>query len=716
MVINRLKWKLGEPHDNIYGFAERRSVADSIASLLAEINNIPAIVVFLDLEKAFELASPTSIADKLVTRGVSGRFWTHDYLTDRKAKVKFQGQVSNIYQFENGTPQGGVLSTTLFNILMEALVSMPFHRNVTLLSYADDLALVSTGQGDRVARAQTGLDAVATVCMDLGLKISAEKSQAMAVMTPTHDRSLSIQGVCLQWVPAYQYLGVWVDQRLTFRKEVEYLKERTKTRLSVMRAITNTRAGATHRVLRLYYVQAVRSLIDYAAVGLVSLADSNKKSLETIQSHALRTILGAPRWTNVLALQNEAGLPPLSMRIEQLAATFVAKTVTSSINNPARRRLFVTLPQDHRLFKEKTWLRSMVHATQLTLHDVDLVGRGEDRQIEGYMDSPPWTTVAAATIHTTTLPCKKTQCPRYMFLARANDTFLQTGTIGARVYYTDGSVDPNTGRTAAAFVCGEERHGWRTSDHCSTLQTELVGITSALLHARQHNNTHIIVYTDSMTSLQALRRTPVRDNVRLITMTRLLLSRLKDEGKTVTLAWIPSHIGIEGNEAADNEANRALTQDQPSINVSLSFQQIKKLALSATTQRARELRRDAEAHSATLQWQALTTNGEPLVLPNSITRCDRVSIHRLRLGYPTVRSLGEDFQGEHCRHCGDFSEEPLIHYLLDCEATGPLRALAARHGHVESSDRWTSAARLVRFATDDYQKLLDHIRRYAPPR
>ncbi|MPC80346.1 hypothetical protein E2C01_074924 [Portunus trituberculatus] len=140
------------------------------------------------------------------------------------------------------------------------------------------------------------------------------------------------------------------------------------------------------------------------------------------------------------------------MRIEQLAATFVAKTVTSSINNPARRRLLVTLPQDYRLFTEKNWLPSMVRATQLTLHDVDLVGRGEDRRIEGYMDPPPWTTVAAATIHITTLPCKKTQCLRKVLLARAKDTFLQTDTAGARVYYTDGSVDPNTGKTAAAFV------------------------------------------------------------------------------------------------------------------------------------------------------------------------------------------------------------------------------------------------------------------------
>ena len=717
MVLSRLKWKLGAPHHNIYGFAESRSAADSIASLLAEVNNKPAIIVFLDLEKAFELASPTAIADRLAERGVCGRLlsWTHDYLSNRRAKVKFQGHTSSLQRFENGTPQGGVLSPTLFNVLMEELVRLPLHRQVSLLSYADDLALVSTGPGDRMARAQRGLDAIAAACRELGLKISAQKSQAMATMCRTPDTSLRIQGVCLQWVPAYQYLGVWVDQRLTFRKEVEYLKERTKARISVMRAMTTTKAGATDRVLRLYYVQAVRSLVDYAAVTLVSLADTNRRSLEAIQNSAMRHILGAPRWTNAQALQAEADLPPLALRVEQLAATLSAKIINSPVNNPARQRFLAALPQDDTLFTEKTWLRSMMRAVHATLGDIDLVGRGDDGPTEGYIEPPPWADPPAK-IHFTQLPQKKSACSREMLLTRTTTTLLQAGNTGARTYYTDGSVDPNTGKTAAALVCGEERLGWRLTDHCSTLQTELVGIASALLHTRQHNSKHTTVFTDSLTALRALLRYPAKDNVRLITMTRLLLSRLKDEGKEVTLAWIPSHIGIDGNEAADGEAKRALSQDRPTINVPLSLQQIKRTAKTATTRRTEEMRRDAEAQSATLTWQALATGGELLTLPSTVTRRDRVSMHRLRLGFPTVRSLREGYDGEICNHCGDSTDQPLVHYLLDCEETGPLRTLAARHGYTDSSDRLSSAARLVRYAAEDYEKLLECTRKYDPPR
>lgn len=78
------------------------------------------------------------------------------------------------------------------------------------------------------------------------------------------------------------YLGEGIDQRLSFRKEVQFHKDRTKIRFNVMRPMTTTRANATYRVLRLSYVQAILSLIDYLAVTLVSVSDINKRALETI--------------------------------------------------------------------------------------------------------------------------------------------------------------------------------------------------------------------------------------------------------------------------------------------------------------------------------------------------------------------------------------------------------------------------------------------------
>lgn len=74
---------MGPLHDNIFSFTDRQSAANSIASLFVETNNRPDIAVFHDLEKVFELASPTTRADILSTNGVSGLLlrWTHDYLS-----------------------------------------------------------------------------------------------------------------------------------------------------------------------------------------------------------------------------------------------------------------------------------------------------------------------------------------------------------------------------------------------------------------------------------------------------------------------------------------------------------------------------------------------------------------------------------------------------------------------------------------------------------
>ena len=71
--------------------------------------------------------------------------WISDYLDNRTARVKFQGTLSESQPFENGTPQGSVLSPTLFNLLMEDIVSQEnFSGPTTVISYADDIVLVCT--------------------------------------------------------------------------------------------------------------------------------------------------------------------------------------------------------------------------------------------------------------------------------------------------------------------------------------------------------------------------------------------------------------------------------------------------------------------------------------------------------------------------------------------------------------------------------------------
>ncbi|XP_076044815.1 uncharacterized protein LOC143027414 [Oratosquilla oratoria] len=294
MVLARLQWRVGPLRPHVFGYTRGRSTVDSILTLLNQVNHRPAIVVFLDLEKTFELASPHAILAALVRKGVMGRMlaWLRDYLQHRRAKVKFQGLKSSFQRLENGTPQGGILSPLLFNLLMEQLVALPFYNGTILLSYADDLALVVTGRGNKLRKVQQALDIISGKCEELGLKISAEKSRVMMVRAADPAGQLCVQGIRLAWANSYQYLGVWVDKWLSFIAHAAHLRERTQARLNVMRAM--------------YFVLAVRSLVDYIAPVLISLSRSQQERLEMLQNTAMRTMLGAPRWTTEKAHEGAA--------------------------------------------------------------------------------------------------------------------------------------------------------------------------------------------------------------------------------------------------------------------------------------------------------------------------------------------------------------------------------------------------------------------------
>ena len=65
------------------------------------------------------------------------------YLSNRSASVLFRGVRSSTSQsFELGTPQGGVLSPMLFNVLMHKLVAdIPLGDGESIICYADDICV-----------------------------------------------------------------------------------------------------------------------------------------------------------------------------------------------------------------------------------------------------------------------------------------------------------------------------------------------------------------------------------------------------------------------------------------------------------------------------------------------------------------------------------------------------------------------------------------------
>ena len=133
MISKRLVWYL-ESNDLISpiqsGFRSERSTNDHLIRLEtfirdAFVNREHVVSVFCDLEKAYDTTWRYGILKDLHDLGLKGRLplFIQSFLEDRTMQVRVGSTLSDLYDQEQGVPQGSILSTTLFNIKINNIVN-----------------------------------------------------------------------------------------------------------------------------------------------------------------------------------------------------------------------------------------------------------------------------------------------------------------------------------------------------------------------------------------------------------------------------------------------------------------------------------------------------------------------------------------------------------------------------------------------------------------
>ncbi|CAC5377064.1 unnamed protein product [Mytilus coruscus] len=133
-----------------------------------------------------------------------------------------------------------------------------------------------------------------------------------------------------------KFLGLIFDKQLTWNKHANYLQERSKAILNILRYVQANNFGMGTDSLLMLYISLLRSILDYGCQAFNSASITVKSKLDVIQAKGLRIVLGAHKSTPLETILAESGEMPLQLRRDHLSLKYYARTKQNP-TNPANQ-------------------------------------------------------------------------------------------------------------------------------------------------------------------------------------------------------------------------------------------------------------------------------------------------------------------------------------------------------------------------------------------
>lgn len=315
-----------------YGFRKNASTNTALFDFTTSIQkhldvNRKVGVIFIDLKKAFETIDRDILLKKLNGYGVKGNeyYWFKSYLNDRQQYIEHQQYTTSKLNVNTGLAQGTNLSTTLFILYINNIQKT--NMNGTMYLYADDMAIVY--DADNITQLQTIMN---SDCIKLKkwmnenkLTINTDKTKYMIFRNKIPTQIL-YNGTELESVPTIKYLGVIIDDELSWKQHMIAVKNKTAPIAGICRRVANY---IPHNVKRQFFFSMFHSKLTYAAITWITTYSTQLAPLQVIQNKALRNLYQHDNNYNTRDMHKEHSI----MMLDEYAKYILATHIYNLTNN-----------------------------------------------------------------------------------------------------------------------------------------------------------------------------------------------------------------------------------------------------------------------------------------------------------------------------------------------------------------------------------------------
>lgn len=310
---------------------------------------------FLDLKQAFDKVWYSGLLYKLKNLLPSPYYLLlQSYITERHFQVKYNTAYSRCYPVKAGVPQGSVLGPLLYLIYTSDL---PTTANTTTATFADDTAILAISRDPLIAsqHLQSHLDIFEQWTTTWKISINQTKSvQTTFTTRKSVCPQVFIQNMPIPVKPEVKYLGLHLDQKLTWQKHIKAKRQQMNIKLRQMSWLMHRNSKLSLKNKLLLYKSIIKPIWTYGVQLWGCTKPSNTKIIQRLQSKVLRTITNAPWYVSNFTLHTDLHVPYVTDEIRKLSVLYNQRLqghdngLIEEISNPPNvtRRLKRQWPSD----------------------------------------------------------------------------------------------------------------------------------------------------------------------------------------------------------------------------------------------------------------------------------------------------------------------------------------------------------------------------------